>query len=184
MSMSKDEIRSVYQNAPEPATPKQIPDGSHNVAGYMHIATLSDNSTYSFELQESFLKKYISMHPSWNLLKIYRDTGNDRSALEQMIEESQTMRIDLILVKNISRLSRDLVKSIEIIRQFKNYGIGVYSVDEDLYTLDPESDTYMQLFETIAIEESRHKSAHICTHVPNHNGFYAIPEKKHDSGKE
>lgn len=184
MSKSKDEIRAAYRNTSDAVFPKHIPDGSHNVAGYMHVAVLSNNSTYSFELQESYLRKYISDHPTWNLVKIYRDIGKDRSAFDQMIEECRSSHIDLILVKSLSRISRNLITCVETIRQLREYGLAFYSINEDLYTLDPQSDNYVQLFETLALEESRHKSAHICTHVPNHNGFYAIPEKIHASDKE
>lgn len=169
MSKSKDEIRAAYRNTSYAVFPKHIPDGSHNVVGYMHVAVPSDNSTYSFELQESYLRKHISEHPTWNLFKVYRDAGKDRSAFDHMIEECQSNHVDLIVVKSISRISRDLIQAVEIISQFKDYGISFYFINEDLYTLDPQSDNYVQLFEALALEESRHKSAHICPHDPNHN---------------
>lgn len=183
MSKSKDEIRTTYQNVSELNAPKHMPDGSHNVAGYMHVAVPSDNSTYSFELQESYLRRYISEHPAWNLVKIYRDAGKDRSTFDHMIEECQRNHVDLILVKSLSRISRNLITCVETIRQFRKYGLGFYFINEDLYTLDPQSDNYVQLFEAMALEESRHKSAHICTHVPNHNRFETISENMHTPDK-
>ena len=169
MSKSKDEIRAAYRNTSYAVFPKHIPDGSHNVAGYMHTAFPSDDSVYSFELQESILKKFISEHPSWNLVKIYRDAGKDLSTFDHMIEECQRNHVDLILVKSLSRISRNLITCVETIRQFREYGLGFYFINEDLYTLDLQSDNYVQLFEALALEESRHKSAHIYPHDPNHN---------------
>ena len=172
MPKTKEEIKASTLCKTENSFLKHTPDDSHNVAIYIHAATLSNNSLYSFELQESELKRYISVHPLWNLIKVYKDSGKDRSERKKMIAECNDTQVDMILVKSISRISRSLTESIEIIRQFRTHGIGFYCITEDLYTIDPHIDQYIQLAEMLATEESRKKSAHICGHLPFYRNLF------------
>ena len=171
MSKIKGDIKTAYLKASNCDYASQIPDGNHNVAVYMRVGAPSDNSVCSYEILEAPFKNFISEHPTWTLVGIYRDTDNNHSKLDQLISDCQNKQIDLILTKNISRLSRDLTGIVETVKLLSASEIGIFFMDEDLYSLNPKSDLYINLFKILAEEESKAKSIHPhssnCRYYPN-----------------
>ena len=108
--------------------------------------TLLDNTEY--------WKSYIAKN-GWTFAGIYCDEGNINESRDNLLFACRKKRIDLILVRSISKLDRDLITVLSIVTELAgiNPGVGIYCVDEDWYSLD--SRDYMLLLEiTDMVEET------------------------------
>ena len=93
--------------------------GYHNdvkqlrVAAYCRVSTDNVEQLESLQNQREHYQEYISHHPNWQLAKIYYDEGisgtklTKRNALKELLGDCRNHRIDLIVTKSISRLSRN-----------------------------------------------------------------------------
>ena len=100
------------------------------------------NASVSIENQKELLSKYIAMH-GWLESKFYCDDGwsggnFQRPAFQQMLEDARAGIINLILVKDLSRLGRDYVEVGHYTDEiFPSLGCRFISV---LDSLDSEND--------------------------------------------
>ena len=71
---------------------------------------------------------------------MYSDEGisatntKKRDGFKQMIEDALAGKIDLIIIKSVSRFARNTVDSLSTIRKLKEKGVGVYFKKEHLDT--------------------------------------------------
>lgn len=75
-----------------------------------------------------------------------RGTGRslDRPGLEEMRQAAREHRFDVLFVHGASRLSRDMLLAVELIRGLKNLGVQVYAVKEHMWlTENPLLDLFM-----------------------------------------
>ena len=93
----------------------------------------------------------------WNIEGIYYDYGPERTEYERMIKDCQNGKIDLIIIKSVSRLSRNIVTIIEKVRQLTKLGISVYFYSENIYSLDEMSEENIKLFDFMIRIESEAK---------------------------
>ncbi|GHV41018.1 resolvase [Clostridia bacterium] len=136
------------------------------VAVYVRVSTDSLQQTSSFELQRNYYTDFVERHDGWNLVRIYADEGisgtslNHRAEFQKMISDAMEGRIDLIVVKSVSRFSRNIVDCIEMIRKLAEHKppIGVYFENEGAYTLDKEKEMNLNFVAAMAQEESHSKS--------------------------
>ena len=171
----KEKIRSRYRNSKPDrlvkitarAHPKLFDDESvKRVVVYARVSTLATQQTSSFELQLKHYKDFIERQNGWELVKIYSDEGisgtslNHRNGFKQMIEDCKKGGIDLIVVKNVSRFSRNVVDGITSVDELKALcpPVGVYFENEGIYTLTNDSEFALTLMQSVAQEESRAKS--------------------------
>ena len=74
------------------------------------------NESASIENQRILLAEYAELQ-GWNVTQIYSDDGysggsfDNRPAFQQMVRDAETGLIDLILVKDLSRLGRDYIET-------------------------------------------------------------------------
>ena len=104
----------------------------------------------------------ILKNPNYQFAGIYADEGisgrsmKNRDKLNRLIQKCERNRIDVILVKSISRLSRDIQDTLEITRYLKQLSnpTYIYFERENLWTSDPQADLMLCIFGGIAQEES------------------------------
>ena len=171
----KEKIRNRYRNSnadrleviPARPRPKLFDDdGYKRVAVYARVSTLATQQTSSFELQQKHYTDFVERHDNWELVKIYSDEGISGTSLKrrdgflEMIDDCKKGVIDLIVVKSISRFSRNVVDGISIIDELRALDppVGVYFETEGLYTLTNDNELSLTLMQTMAQEESRIKS--------------------------
>ena len=136
------------------------------VAVYVRVSTDSVQQTTSYELQKNYYERSIQQHPNWELVEIYADEGISGTSLKhrdrfiQMINDCREGKIDLILVKSVSRFSRNVVDCITEVRALAalKKPVGVYFESEGIYTLDEDSEMRLPMIATMAQEESHTKS--------------------------
>lgn len=139
------------------------------VAAYCRVSTFDEAQSGSFELQKSAYLEKITNHKEWELAGIYADEGisgtslNNRVEFIQMIEDCRNHKIDLILVKSISRFSRNQLDFISINRELKALepAVGILIEDINLNTLDSSSELLLGVLSLIAQGDSEQKSASI-----------------------
>ena len=131
------------------------------VAAYARVSTDQEEQEGSFYSQISFYTEYINSHPDWQFAGIYADKGlsgtsyKHRPEFNRMITDAKSGKIDLILVKSISRFARNTVDSLAITRDLKVNGIEVFFEKENLSSFDTQAELVFTIMASLAQEESR-----------------------------
>lgn len=171
----KDQIRKRYKGIDSslldviPAKPKEDlndPNIKKRVAVYARVSTGDPNQTSSYELQKNHYSDFVKNHEGWTLVKIYADEGisgtslKHRDAFNQMIQDSKDGKIDIIVTKSVSRYGRNIIDSVQTLRDLAalNPPVGVYFETENLFSLNSDSDMILSIMALLAQEESRTKS--------------------------
>ncbi|MCL1903706.1 MAG: recombinase family protein [Oscillospiraceae bacterium] len=142
-------------------------DEEMRVAVYARVSTLNTQQTSSQVIQEKYYEDFVSRQKGWELVNIYSDEGisgtslKNRDAFKQMIEDCQKGGIDLIVVKSVSRFTRNVKDgraSIDMLTDL-NPPVGVWFENERIYSLSNDRAFILDLMMSLAAEESRAKSA-------------------------
>lgn len=101
------------------------------MAAYCRVSTKHEAQQGSLETQIRFYTDYIQSNPNWRFSAVYFDTASGlrtgkRYGYQQLLKDCRRRKIDLILVKSLSRFGRDTVETIKQIRRLKRMNIGVY----------------------------------------------------------
>ena len=137
------------------------------VAAYCRVSTDKDDQANSYEAQQRYFREFIERNPDWSLYQIYADEGisgtstRKRTQFNRMIADAYDGKFTLILTKEISRFTRNILDTITYTRDLKQIGVGVYFFTENLNTLNPESEMMLTFMGTLAQEESRRTSARV-----------------------
>jgi len=173
---SKDEIREMFEKGRDLSKVNCIPpkdcSASENmgrpqrVAVYCRVSTDGIGQTVSFEIQKKYYIKYVKSQPNWKLVGLYSDEGisatttKNRIGLQMLVRDAKAGKIDLIVIKSISRFCRNLEDSIRIINELKALPrpVGIFFETERISTLDPSMDLIIKVLSMVAEEESKKKS--------------------------
>lgn len=137
------------------------------VAAYCRVSTEKEDQANSFESQQRYFREYIERQPDWELYDIYADEGitgtstKKRAAFNRMIADAKQHRFDLIITKEVSRFSRNILDSISYTRDLKRIGIGVLFMNDGINTLDPDAELRLSIISSFAQEESRKTSSRV-----------------------
>lgn len=128
---------------------------------YARVSTDSHVQLHSLSQQRDFFMNYIQKNPNYIYYGEYVDEGitgtsmKKRTAFNRMINDALQHKFDLILVKDISRFSRNTLDSIEQTRRLKREGIDVIFINDHIDTSQADSEINLTLMATMAQEESR-----------------------------
>ncbi len=137
------------------------------VAGYCRVSTDKDDQANSFETQQRYFREYIEAHPDWELHEIYADEGisgtstKKRTQFNRMIRDAYDGKFHLILTKEVSRFSRNVLDTLSYTRELKAIGIGVIFLTDNINTLEPEAEMLLSFLASLAQEESRRTSSRV-----------------------
>ena len=101
------------------------------VAAYCRVSTDKEDQWNSLESQKSYFEQYIQRHPDWELTEIYADEGisgtstKKRAAFNRMMNDAYDGRFSLILTKEVSRFSRNILDTLSYTRELKSMGVHV-----------------------------------------------------------
>ena len=138
----------------------QPSDAFKRVAAYCRVSTDSKAQETSIETQRAYFEHEIGNHPSWKLVQIYADQGvtgtisMKRPAFRQMIEDALAGKIDYILIKSISRFSRNTVDCLQYVRMLREKGVYLHFEKENIDTSSAYSEMLMTVLAAFAQEES------------------------------
>lgn len=141
-------------------------DAMKHVAAYCRVSTQRDEQEESFETQKAIYAKFINDNPNWQLVKIYADRHSatsikNRPGFISMMSDAESGKLDLILVKSISRFARNVVDCQQYIQRLSTFGCHVYFEKENLHTNDPTSSFILSLLSAVAQDESHSTSLNV-----------------------
>ena len=110
------------------------------VAAYARVSTNKEQQEESFETQKTAYQKLIEETEGWEFAGIYADkarTGTkvkNRPGFQQMITDAEQGKLDIILVKNIARFSRNVGNCQEYVDRLKANNVTVIFEKENIRT--------------------------------------------------
>ncbi|HEY9060029.1 MAG TPA: recombinase family protein [Pseudobacteroides sp.] len=130
------------------------------VACYCRVSTKKKEQLESLENQIKFFNDLVNSHPNYELFHIYYDEGISGKAMTKrddflrMMDEARKGSFEAILVKDITRFSRNTVDFLVSIRELKLRGINVIFVSYGQETLKEETELNLTMQIAFAQEES------------------------------
>ena len=137
------------------------------VASYCRVSTDREDQANSFESQRRYFKEHIDRQPDWELYQIYADEGitgtstKKRAAFNRMIADAHMGKFQLILTKEVSRFSRNILDTISYTRELKALGVGVMFRNDGINSLEPDAELRLSIMGSMAQEESRKTSSRV-----------------------
>ena len=142
-------------------------EGKLCAAAYCRVSTDRKEQANSFAAQQRYFREYLSMHPQWTLYRIYADEGlsgtstKKREAFQAMLRDAETGCFQVLLTKEVSRFSRNILDTIACSRQLRQLGVRVIFLQDGIDTMEPDAELRLSILGTIAQEESRRISARV-----------------------
>ena len=115
------------------------------VAAYARVSTGKDAMLHSLAAQVSYYSDLIKRNPEWEYAGVYADEGltgtkENRPEFQRMLSDCRAGKIDMILVKSISRFARNTVTLLETVRVLKEMGISVYFEEQKIDTMSGDGE--------------------------------------------
>ena len=130
------------------------------VAAYCRVSTDSDAQLESLDAQKEHYKNHITSRDDWTFAGLYFDEGitgtkaDKRPILLRLIEDCKAKKIDFVITKSISRLSRNTTDCLEIVRTLLSLDIPIYFEKENINTGSMESELFLSILSSMAEGES------------------------------
>lgn len=137
------------------------------VAAYARVSTEAEAQQDSLRTQVDYYTRFIQQNSLWEFVKVYVDSGKSGTSAEhrpqfrQMIADAKAGKLDIILVKSISRFARNVVDAQRYVHELKAHNVEVRFEREAISTFDPTSDMVFNILAAVAQEESRSISEHV-----------------------
>ena len=134
-----------------------------NVAAYVRVS----EKTTSLSTQILYFAKLIKGNKDWNFAGVYSDYGisgtsiTKREGFQKMLDDCKSGKIDMVLVKSISRFARNTVDCLKATRLLKDIGIPVFFDKENINSMTSDGELMLTLMASFAQEESRSISENI-----------------------
>ena len=146
---------------------KSIYDIPMRVTFYARVSSEKDEQLNSLDNQISYYTDFIKKNPQWEYVPGYIDEGisgistQKRENFNQMIADSRNDMFDFIITKEISRFARNTLDSIQFTRELLKNGVGVFFQNDNINTLDEDSELRLSIMSSIAQDELRKLSSRI-----------------------
>jgi len=137
------------------------------VAAYARVSTDEAEQLNSYKTQCDYYTSYIQGKLEWEFVGLYADEGitgtsaKRRKEFQRLIRDAMDGKIDLILVKSVSRFARNTVDSLQTVRKLRDKGVKIYFEKENIDSLDAKCDMILSIYSSLAEEESRSISTNI-----------------------
>ena len=102
------------------------------VAAYCRVSTEHDDQMESLGTQKEHYAAWIKLHTEWESAGIFYDAGitgtkaEIRPGLQDLLQACRMGRVDRILVKSISRFSRNTAECLALVRELSGIGVSVF----------------------------------------------------------
>ena len=121
------------------------------VAAYARVSMQTEMLHHSLSAQVSHYSALIQGNPEWEYVGVYADEGitgtatKNRDNFNRLMKDCDAGKIDLVLVKSVSRFARDTVDTLNATRHLKNLGIDVYFERENIHSVSKEGELLLTL---------------------------------------
>ena len=146
---------------------RSIYDIPLRVTFYARVSSESDEQLNSLGNQISYYGDLISKNANWTYVEGYIDEGlsaattRKRENFHRMVEDGKARLFDLIITKEITRFARNTLDSIQYTRELLNAGVGVFFQNDNINTLDEDSELRLTIMSGIAQDELRKLSSRV-----------------------
>ena len=154
-------MKNVRIIPPKPKENKKL-----RVVAYCRVSTSGPEQLRSLEIQIKTYTKMIKGHPNWLFTGVFYDIESGlrrsgRKSLDKMLRKAAKGKIDYIITKSISRVSRDTLEILQIIRFLRERGINMHFENEKLDSIEADNEFEITLRGMLAQDESRNTSENI-----------------------
>ena len=145
---------------------KTIFDLDIRVTFYARVSTTREEQENSVENQITFFTEMIKNNPHWTYVEGYVDrvrgeAAENRANFMRMIEDGKAGVFDLVLTKEVSRFARNTVDSLPYTRELLRAGVGVFFQNDNICTIDTDSELRLTIMSSIAADEVRKLSERV-----------------------
>lgn len=146
---------------------KSIYDLPLRVTFYARVSSESDEQLNSLGNQISYYQELIGKNRNWVFVEGYIDEGlsaattKNRENFHRMVEDGEAGAFDLIITKEITRFARNTLDSIQYTRRLLSAGVGVFFQNDNINTLDEDSELRLTIMSGIAQDELRKLSSRV-----------------------
>ena len=140
---------------------KTIYDLPLRVTYYARVSTDKDEQLNSLDNQVKYYEELIRKNKAWTFVPGYIDEGlsgistKKREKFNRMVEDGKAGAFDLIITKEITRFARNTLDSIQYTRDLLSSGVAVYFQNDNINTLDEDSELRLTIMSGIAQDELR-----------------------------
>ena len=157
------DIHSVRQHLKT----RSLYDIPMRVTYYARVSSESDEQLNSLSNQITYYEDFIKRNQNWAFVPGYIDEGlsgistKKRENFNRMIDDAAGDKFDLVITKEISRFARNTLDSIQFTRKLLNSGVGVFFQNDNINTLDEDSELRLSIMSSIAQDELRKLSSRV-----------------------
>lgn len=137
------------------------------VTYYARVSSESDEQLNSLGNQIKYYEDLIRRSGAWTFVPGYIDEGisgistKHRENFNHMIDDAARGKFDLVITKEISRFARNTLDSIRYTRELLANGVGVFFQNDNINTLDEDSELRLSIMSSIAQDELRKLSSRV-----------------------
>ena len=146
---------------------KSIYDIPLRVTFYARVSSEKDEQLNSLDNQISYYRNFIKKNANWEFVDGYIDEGlsgmstKKRENFHSMVNDAKDGLFDLVITKEITRFARNTLDSIQYTRELLSCGVGVFFQNDNINTLDEDSELRLTIMSGIAQDELRKLSSRI-----------------------
>ena len=145
---------------------KTIFDLDIRVTFYARVSTTREEQENSVENQIMFFTDMIKNNPHWTYVEGYVDrvrgeAAENRANFMRMIDDGKAGVFDLVLTKEVSRFARNTIDSLTYTRELLRAGVGVFFQNDNICTIDTDSELRLTIMSSIAADEVRKLSERV-----------------------
>ena len=137
------------------------------VTFYARVSSESDAQLNSLENQIAYYQNFIRKNTCWTYVEGYIDEGlsaattKKRENFHRMVDDGKAGLFDFVITKESSRFARNTLDSISFTRELLNAGVGVFFQNDNINTLDEDSELRLTIMSGIAQDELRKLSSRV-----------------------
>lgn len=137
------------------------------VVYYARVSSDKEEQKNSITNQKEYYEEFIRSNKKWKFCGGYVDDGisgmhaESREQFQRMIADAKLGKFDLIITKEISRFARNTLDSIQYTRQLLSYGVCVWFQNDNINTIDDDSEFRLTIMAGVAQDEIRKLSSRV-----------------------
>lgn len=146
---------------------KSIYDMNLRFVYYARVSSDKEEQKNSITNQREYYEQFIKQNRNWKFCGGYIDDGisgmhaEKREEFQRMLADAKLGKFDFIITKEISRFARNTLDSIQYTRELLSYGVCVWFQNDNINTIDDDSEFRLTIMAGVAQDEIRKLSSRV-----------------------
>lgn len=133
---------------------------------YCRVSTNDTEQLNSLTNQISALTRLVSTVDEWKLVDCYVDIASakkksPRTNFQRMLDDCKNNKLDIVMIKSVSRFGRDTVDTLEALRVLRESAVRVIFEQENLDSSETDNQLMISIIESLAQAENEARSDNI-----------------------